>query len=327
VRDTGIGLSAAEQAQLFTRFYRASHRAVQEAGGTGLGLTITRSLVEMHGGTITVSSVPGQGSTFTVTLPLVHERSEASPEGTGQRILVVEDETAIGDLLRRYLRRAGYQVTVAATAEEGLRQARALIPGLITLDVYLPDSDGFTLLDRLRHDPATRDIPVLLITVSPDEGHGQLLGAIGHLTKPVDEATVLERVQQILTPEDACIILVADDDPASRQLLVNALRRAGHRTIEASDGAEAIAAGRAAKRLDLALIDVRMPGTDGLAALRALRDDPKTRTLPVVMMTASTGAESSRIDIEALGAMLLTKPLAAAALVDVIASVLDRRVP
>jgi PAS domain S-box-containing protein len=329
--DTGIGLSQAEQSQLFTRFYRSSNRVVQEAGGTGLGLAITRSLVELHGGTIAVRSNPGQGSAFTFTLPLVTAKSGVTAPvaraGDERHILVVEDEPDIAGLLRRYLQRAGHNVVIAATAGDGFQAAKQLAPDLITLDVYLPDVDGFTLLDWLRGDQATRDIPVILVTILPDEGRGQLLGAVDHLTKPVDEAVLLERVRQILSRDGKFTILVADDDRDTRRLLVDLLRRAGHRTIEASDGAEAIAAASNAAHVDLALIDVRMPGADGLDALRALRSDAKTRDLPIVMMTASTGAaETSRSDIEALGATLVPKPLASGELAEAITKMLSRRV-
>jgi CheY-like chemotaxis protein len=331
VTDSGIGISPTEQSQLFTRFYRATNKVVQEAGGTGLGLAITRSLVELHGGSIRVKSTVGEGSTFTVSLPLnivdgKHDEAATPASDTGQRrLLVVEDEPAIAGLLQRYLQRAGYLVTIATTASEGLRQARWLRPDLITLDVQLPDVDGFVLLEWLREDPGTRDIPVVFISISPNDGHGQQLGAIDHLTKPVDEGTLLNRVGQILSGDGKFVILVADDDPETRRLIVDLLRRAGHRTIEAKDGAGAVAAAENAPQLDLALIDVRMPGTDGLDALRALRNQTRTSALPIVMMTASAGVESSRSDIEALGATLVQKPLAARELVDAISAMLDRR--
>ena len=200
VIDRGIGLTPAEQAQLFTRFYRSQNQVVQEAGGTGLGLAITRSLVELHGGTIAVRSVPGEGATFSVTLPLANMApAPAEPETAGQRrILVIEDEPDIAGLLRRYLRRAGHEVQIAATATDGLRQAKTLQPDLITLDVYLPDVDGFTLLDWLQADPATSTIPVILISVSPADIGGSPPGVAAHLTKPVHEAVLLDEIRRLL---------------------------------------------------------------------------------------------------------------------------------
>lgn len=329
VIDTGIGVSRMEQAQLFTRFYRSSNQAVQEAGGTGLGLTITRSLVELHGGTITVHGNPGQGSTFTFTLPLVTAGADAAAPGAradGQRhVLVVEDAPEIAGLLRRYLERAGHYVSVAATAADGLRAAKRHAPDLITLDVNLPDVDGFALLEWLREDRVTRDIPVLLVTIAPDEGQGQLLGAAGHVMKPVDEAALLERVRQILSPPEPFVVLVADDDRTSRRLLVEALRQAGHQTIEAGDETEFAAAALGAARLDLALINLRRPHGAGVDAVRALRRQAKTHHLPIVLVAAGVEtAEPSRGEIESLGATLWQKPLAAGELAAAITDVLSR---
>ncbi|MDQ3412175.1 MAG: response regulator [Chloroflexota bacterium] len=329
VIDAGIGLSPTDQAQLFTRFYRSSHQVVQEAGGTGLGLTITRSLVELHGGAIAVRGSPGQGATFSFTLPIASPLAEAgtprAPAGIERHILVVEDDPDIAGLLRRYLERAGHQVSVAATAGEGFQGATRLAPDLITLDVHLPDVDGFTLLDWLRGDPATRDIPVILITIAPDEGQGQRLGAVAHLTKPVDEAVLIERVRQILANHGTFTILVADADQDRRQVLVDALRRAGHRTIEAGDGTAAIAVATSAARVDVALIDERMPGIDGLAALKGFRRHAKTRALPVVMMTASNGAaDPIHAAIAGPRATRWRKSLAADEIVAAIAKMLNR---
>ncbi len=151
VRDTGIGLSTEEQSQLFTRFFRARNRVTQEVGGTGLGLSIARSLVEMHGGKITVSSSPGQGSTFSFTLPVAQAQAEpevsSHPAQPGKRILVVDDEPDIAHLIQRYLEHEGYQVLLAHNAADALRVARSEHPDLITLDIKPPDAGGFTVLE------------------------------------------------------------------------------------------------------------------------------------------------------------------------------------
>ena len=175
VRDTGIGMSPEEQAQLFTRFFRARNRTTQEVCGTGLGLAITRSLVEMHGGQILVESAPGQGSTFSFTLPVAPEAPEPEeavpPCRPGGRILVVDD---------------------------ALRLAQTECPDLITLDVMLPDADGFTVLEWLKSDPQTAGIPVVLLSIMPDNGEGKQLGAVDYLTKPVREQVLLDRLHSIL---------------------------------------------------------------------------------------------------------------------------------
>jgi len=335
VRDTGIGLSREDQAQLFSRFFRAKNRAVQEVGGTGLGLVITRSLVEMHGGTIAVSSAPGQGSTFSITLPASEAPPAAAAEepaaaaGRGQpgaRILVVDDDPDIANLIRLYLERADYQVLIARDGVEALRLAQAERPDLITLDILLPDMDGFKVLEHLKADPVTFTIPVLLLSVVADAERGKLLGAVDYLTKPVRAQGLLERVGQVLAGEQARVVLIADADEGERAVLAGHLREAGYQVVEAADGAEAVRLARGTPRPDLTLLDVEMPGADGLAALRELRADPTTRGLPVLMMTASPGvAAASRSAIDALGGTLLVKPVSAEELASAICRGLSPR--
>jgi CheY-like chemotaxis protein/two-component sensor histidine kinase len=190
VQDTGIGLAPEDQAQLFTKFFRAKDRVTQEVGGTGLGLSITRSLVEMHGGEISVKSAPGKGSTFSFTLPLTQqavEKEETPTAQPGKRILVVDDEPDIANLIRRYLEHVGYRVLIAHNGGDALRLAQSERPDLITLDIILPDSDGFTVLEWLKGNPETRAIPVILLSIMLDEKQGRLLGAVDYLTKPVNE--------------------------------------------------------------------------------------------------------------------------------------------
>jgi PAS domain S-box-containing protein len=316
VRDTGIGLTADEQAQLFTKFFRSRNRAAQAVGGTGLGLAITRSLVELHGGEIGVVSAPGRGSTFSFTVP-VHQAPPTVPEAVGgmdparpsRRVLVVDDEPDVADLIRHNLERGGYDVLVARSGAEALRLAQDARPDLITLDIALPDVDGFTVLEQLKDTVSTATIPVLLLSILTEQGRGKLLGAVDYLRKPVPERVLLERVARILADDRSRRVLVADDDDDARALLAGHLRRAGYLVVEAANGADAVALARR-ELPGLALIDVRMPGTDGLAALRALRAEPATSGLAVIMMTASPLVfEESRSAVEALGGTaLLTKP-------------------
>ncbi|GAC1476674.1 MAG: response regulator [Ktedonobacterales bacterium] len=313
VRDTGIGLSPEEQAQLFTKFYRAQNRTTQEVGGTGLGLTITRSLVEMHGGAITVTSAPGMGSTFSFTLPTAPGATEHAPPtpapAAGRCILVVDDEPDIANLIARYLERAGYRVVIGYTATQGFQLAQTEQPDLITLDIILPDADGFTMLEWLKNSPATAHIPVVMLSMLDDAGHGRLLGAVDYLSKPVQEHVLVERVGSILASDQVRCVLVADDEDDIRRLIAENLRRAGYQVIEAADGDEVVALAEE-HHPGLALLDIKMPRMDGIMALRALRASEATRDLPVIMMTASPGAlEAHQPLIEAMGgATLLHKP-------------------
>jgi PAS domain S-box-containing protein len=336
VIDNGAGLSAEEQQRLFTRFYRARNRSTQKAGGTGLGLAISKSLVEAQGGQVGVSSEPGAGSTFWFTLPVVsgapliptagHTERLADPvipaSGNGRgpeiatdsprevrpsnrRVLVVEDEQDIALLLQRYLQRAGYESEIAGSGAEALEKAISYQPGLITLDVALPDMDGFAVLERLRSDERSCSIPVLFVSMLPATERGDLLGAVDYLAKPVNEAHLVARIGAILSGNSERLVLIADDDAATRRFLGERLRRAGYRVVEASDGWEALAIA-ARQPVGLALLDVRMPNLDGIETLRRLRSQPKTTQLPVVMMTASPGMQDEQVlAIEQLGATLL----------------------
>ena len=202
IRDTGIGMSEEDQAQLFTRFFRSKGRQIQEVAGTGLGLVIARSLVELHGGTLQVMSVPGHGTTFTFTLPVTHTVASPAAAATRRRsggcVLVVDDEDDIAQLIGRYLERASYRVLLALSAPEALRLAQAEQPDLIILDLVMPDTDGFTVLEWLKHDASTAAIPVLLLSILEDSGRGRLLGAVDYLTKPVQEQTLLAHVAAVL---------------------------------------------------------------------------------------------------------------------------------
>jgi CheY-like chemotaxis protein len=170
--------------------------------GTGLGLVIVRSLVDLHGGDLHVTSVPGEGTTITFTLPVVSGEElpaiHAPAASAGGRVLVVDDEPDIAQLFARYLERAGYRVQLAASATEALRLARAEQPDLIILDLVLPKTDGFTALEWLKLDPSTAAIPVLLLSILEDDGRGRLLGAVDYLTKPVQEPTLLAHVATAL---------------------------------------------------------------------------------------------------------------------------------
>jgi PAS domain S-box-containing protein len=338
VSDTGVGMTPDERDKLFTKFFRAQNPATQDVGGTGLGLNIVKSLVDKQGGRIWVTSEPTKGSTFTFTIPTVDtpalERTAAPaaparPPVTkvGARILVVDDDPDHAGLFRHFLERGGYQVLVAHDARTALQTAQREGPDLITLDVNLPDTDGFTLLEWLKADPATASIPVIMLSVVDDTGRGRLMGAVDYLQKSmIDERVLLSHVGSIVRSQDPQVVLVADDDQDIRSQIAGHLRRAGHEVLEAGDGEQALQAARGEQLPTLALLDLRMPRLDGLGVLRALRRDGVTLSLPVVMMTDNPGMSASdRSAIDRLGAsVLLHKPCSAEELAELIGHGLER---
>ena len=311
VIDTGVGMSVDDQEKLFTPFFRADDQVVRQETGSGLGLTITKSLVEMHGGEMRVVSKPGMGSTFTFTLPrpagLVTASShrlaglpefEVEPlaipqelEATipaGPWILVADDEADVAQLFQRQLRRAGYRVTVVTQGSQVTQIARQLRPELITLDLLM-DVDGLAVLRALKADPATVDIPVVIISVIPEHEDVLAAGAVDYLVKPLDETELTACIERVLNKRHNGVqnrILVVDDEADIVGWLKHLLSHSGYRVTEAYDGIQALEAVKAEKP-DLILLDMKMPRMDGRTTLRRLRADDEYRDIPVIVLSAN----------------------------------------
>lgn len=300
IADTGVGLTEEEQLHLFTRFYRAKNSATQDVGGTGLGLSITRMLVEMHGGTITVQSQPGKGSTFSFTLPIATDAAlpviEPVPSvvhsSVGELILVVEDEPDMAELNRWHLTRAGYHVLIASNAREGLEMAKDYAPDLILLDVLMPGTDGLTLLDWLKRDPATASIPVLLLSILPDDGQGRVLGAVDYLNKPITSDFLLTRIGSILSAQRSPLILLVGCNVAECQHIRNELERRGYRTMTAT-GEDEVLQAVDEQHPDLLVLDLQESDIDAAKILRAVRSKDQAYHLPVIFMVGVTGADDA----------------------------------
>lgn len=291
VTDSGIGLSTEEQARLFTRFYRAHNPTTEAVGGTGLGLVITRSLVEMQGGEIQVSSEPGHGSTFGFTLPLAQALEPSTfPQETllGKRILIVDDDTDTRHLLRSYLQGAGYEVMTAPNAMTAFQLARTARPDLITLDMLLPNIAGLPILELLKSDAITASIPVILLTVVNNDGQRRLLGATDYLDKPIEASDLLQRITTVFADQTRHLVLLVAPASKSHELLASALREVGHRVTFVPDGRKLLALVKRAHP-GLIILDATVPPMGGLALLQALRADPATHMLPVIMTGIQPG--------------------------------------
>ena len=202
MRDTGVGIAEADQARIFEAFQRGDRRVSVE--GTGLGLTLSKRFVELHGGRIWVASVLGEGSTFGFALPLERAPEPApgprppSPSPTAGTVLVIEDDRRSAELLELYLDGSGLRVVLARDGAEGLELARALRPRAVILDILLPRLDGWDLLGRLKEDPATAAIPVVIVTMLDERGKGLALGAVEYLVKPVSREAMMEALEGVL---------------------------------------------------------------------------------------------------------------------------------
>ena len=195
VSDTGIGIAEAERERIFEAFQRGGRTAPTGAEGTGLGLTLSRQIVELHGGRIWMTSTPGEGSTFAFALPRhgAGARRPATPptDAPAGTVVVIEDDRRSADLLTLYLEGAGYAVMVAGDGVDGLELVRRLQPVAVILDVLLPRLDGWDVLARLKADPATASLPVVIVSMIDERGRGFALGAAEYLVKPVDRERFL----------------------------------------------------------------------------------------------------------------------------------------
>jgi CheY-like chemotaxis protein/anti-sigma regulatory factor (Ser/Thr protein kinase) len=190
VRDTGIGIAEADQARIFEAFQSGGRQAPAE--GTGLGLTLSRRFVELHGGRLWMTSRQGEGSTFAFAVPVRRVGEVPDRRGT---VLVIEDDPASAELLTIYLEGAGYQAVVARDGASGLALARQLLPRAVILDILLPDVDGWELLARLKGEPATAALPVVVVSMLDERSQGLTLGAAGYLVKPVAREQILDALE------------------------------------------------------------------------------------------------------------------------------------
>lgn len=318
VQDTGVGLTPTQSVRIWERFYQAESTSTRRFGGAGLGLSIVRRLVELHGGHVDAHSAGvDRGSTFTAALPAApatdahaepqvvapfpFEPSEslsaaADAVHDSPVVLVVEDDPHIATVLRTYIEADGYQVALATDGEEALQLARTLRPFAITLDISLPKLDGWTVLNALKREEVTSEIPVIIVSIVDNRDFGMVLGATEYLVKPIDHERlrgVLRSLDRLRTGDGRGSILVVDDDPALRDVLGSVLEEDGWRVMTAADGAAALAA-IDHERPTAMVLDLMMPRVDGFEVLRQVRAQTATRDLPVIVVTAKDLTEEDR---------------------------------
>jgi len=320
VADTGIGMTPEQLGKLFQEFSQADSSTTRKYGGTGLGLAITDRLCKMMGGSITVASAPGKGTTFTVTLPSRHSlvplrappdsRKDTLTIATAvrrtNRVLVIDDDETVRNMMRRYLSREGFDVVTAQDGHEGVTLARELMPSVITLDILMPGTGGWSVLQELKADPNLAAIPVIMISILDEQQKGIALGASGYLSKPIDRAKLAALVKQFTFTNKIPRALVVEDDEPTRVMLKRVLKGEGWEVTEAANGKTGLEQLRNVPP-DLILLDLMMPEMDGFEFLTQLRRDPKYEATPVIIVTAADLSAEDRRRLDGAVSHILEK--------------------
>ena len=306
VTDTGIGIPPESVEYIFEEFRQVDGSTTRKYGGTGLGLPISKRLAQMLGGDIRVESTVGEGSTFIVSLPTqyapvveedanIEEIAERPADSSRRLVLAIDDDPDVISLLTQEIEEEGYQVIGATRALEGIEKAKQMGPYAITLDIMMPGMDGWEAISLLKGDPATRDIPLIVVSIIDNKDLGFRLGADEYLLKPVDKESLIQVLRRYEGPGHR--VLVADDDPVVVDLVRQLLEEDGWKVESATNGQEALEAiGR--ERPDVLLLDLMMPVMDGFETLQRLREEEGTRDLPVVVITAKDLSREEREELQ-----------------------------
>ena len=319
VSDTGIGIAPEDQERIFEEFAQVDSPVQGRVRGTGLGLPLTRKLAGLLGGSVTVDSTPGLGSTFSLLLPLVYHPSDTeltprradgavewAPDPSRLPVLVVEDDPAMIVVYHHLLRGTAFQVVPACSVAEARRLIRSLRPHAIILDVVLGGEQSWSFLAELKRDETTREVPVLVVTQVDDSRQALAVGADAFARKPIERQWLLDRLRALGDRGGFKRILVIDDDEVARYLMKVVLRDTPFLVSEAADGEAGLELARG-QRPTVIFCDLHLPGMSGLDLIDALAADPATRDIPVVISTVRVLSRELQEDLERRGIPVMSK--------------------
>ena len=316
VADSGIGINPKEHERIFGEFEQLNLSYDRKYEGTGLGLALARRLVELHGGRIWVESEgEGKGSTFTFVIPVGAEERNSTvsswqeeplpsrPDVDDSRplVLIVEDDHQASELINHYLSGGGYATACAFDGKQAIQMARELKPYAITLDILLPDKDGWEVLAELKSMPETKDIPVVIVSIIENRLFGLNLGAIEYFVKPVNKEQLIEVMDNMMTKVGrvarAMTVLVVDDEPRTVEMLTDHLQVEGFTVLQAYGGQQGIDLALE-KHPDVIILDLMMPEVSGFDVVQQLGANSEAAEIPILIFTAKDLTEDDRQKLE-----------------------------
>ncbi len=312
VSDTGIGMSEEQMSRLFNSFVQADSSTTRKYGGTGLGLTISKQLAILMGGDVVVNSELGKGTTFTATFLAdfigasdsvknlnqqtgsLIENVVSIENSSGKTVLIIDDDPTVSELMKRQLLKEGYKVVIAPNGKEGIRLARDLNPDVITLDILMPEMDGWSVLRTLKADPKVANIPVIMASILDEKNKGFSLGAADFLSKPVQKEYLMKSIRNLIGDRENLKICLIEDDDSLRFTIREILEKQNVKIIEAENGHVGMSLLEKEEiKPDLILLDLMMPVMNGFEFLKAIRET-ELSSIPILVLTGADLSDDER---------------------------------